>query len=271
MVLPTGFGFPPLPYAIGLVVGTVGLGLTLARLDPHLDERLVVALAPWMAIGGTLSAIGQLPFATAVDPFVGTPAVYLTTFILLAATWSILTALGTRSESPETVLKRLGIVGMGGLLLIGGPTVVAIADTGSLDATWSLASGVGSVVVAAATVGGLSRFRPSLATRPAIAAVIFAHTFDGVSTAIGTDVLGVGERSPVPRAIMDFAAELPTAPVLGRGWLFVLVKLAVALAVVVLMEPYLNDEPGEASLLLSVVAAVGLGPATNNVVLFLSA
>jgi uncharacterized membrane protein len=271
MVLPTGFGFPPLPYAIGLIVGTVGIGLTLARLDPHLDERIVVALAPWMAIGGTLSAIGQFPFAGVVDPLVGTPAVYLTTFILLAATWSTLTALGTRTENSETVPKRLGMVGVGGLVLIGGPTVVAIADSGSVDATWSLASVAGSVIVAAATVGGLSRFRPSLATRPAIVTVVFAHAFDGVSTAIGTDILGVGERSPVPRTIMEFAAELPTAPVLGSGWLFVLVKLAVALAVVVLMEPYLNDEPGEASLLLSVVTAVGLGPATNNVVLFLAA
>ncbi|MFC6757272.1 hypothetical protein ACFQER_12080 [Halomicroarcula sp. GCM10025894] len=46
-------------------------------------------------------------------------------------------------------------------------------------------------------------------------------------------------------------------------------KLVVAIAVVVLMDDYLQEEPVEASLLLSLVAAVGLGPATNNVVLFL--
>jgi len=49
------------------------------------------------------------------------------------------------------------------------------------------------------------------------------------------------------------------------------VKLLVAVGVVVLMDDYLNDEPIEASLILSVVAAVGLGPATNNIVLFLFA
>jgi len=49
------------------------------------------------------------------------------------------------------------------------------------------------------------------------------------------------------------------------------VKLVVAVAIVFLMDDYLQEEPVEASLILSVVAAVGLGPATNNVVLFLFA
>jgi len=49
------------------------------------------------------------------------------------------------------------------------------------------------------------------------------------------------------------------------------VKILVAAAVVVLMDDYLNEEPVEASLLLALVAAVGIGPATNNIVLFLFA
>jgi len=70
---------------------------------------------------------------------------------------------------------------------------------------------------------------------------------------------------------MEFAGSLPTASTVGSGWLFVVVKLAVAVAVVVLMDDYLREEPVEASLVLSLVVAVGLGPATNNVVLFLFA
>jgi uncharacterized membrane protein len=49
----------------------------------------------------------------------------------------------------------------------------------------------------------------------------------------------------------------------------VFVKLLVAIAVVFLLDDYLEEDPVEASLLLAVVTAVGIGPATNNIVLFL--
>jgi len=39
--------------------------------------------------------------------------------------------------------------------------------------------------------------------------------------------------------------------------------------IVVLLDDYLEEDPVEASLLLAVVTAVGLGPAANNLVLFL--
>ena len=99
--------------------------------------------------------------------------------------------------------------------------------------------------------------------------VLFAHTFDGVTTAIGVDVLGGGERSALPAAILDFAAGLPVADTIGTGWLFVLVKVTLASAIVVLFADYLDEEPAQANLLLAIIAIVGLGPAVNNFFLFL--
>uniref|UniRef100_UPI000299E622 DUF63 family protein n=1 Tax=Halococcus hamelinensis TaxID=332168 RepID=UPI000299E622 len=97
---------------------------------------------------------------------------------------------------------------------------------------------------------------------------VLGHALDGVSTAVGIDVLGFGERSPFSRAIIEFAATLPTASLLGAGWLFVVVKLALAAAVLVLLASYVREEPGEGYLLLGAVAAVGLGPGAHNLLLF---
>ena len=100
------------------------------------------------------------------------------------------------------------------------------------------------------------------------ALAVVAHALDGVSTAVGVDVLGFGERTPLSRVIIETAAALPTAEVLGAGWLFVVVKLAVACVVVVLLADLVEEDPREGSLLLGFVAAVGLGPGAHNLLLF---
>jgi uncharacterized membrane protein len=98
--------------------------------------------------------------------------------------------------------------------------------------------------------------------------VVFAHALDGASTAVGTDLLGAGERTPLSAAILEFAKTLPTADAIGAGWLFVLVKLALAVAVVNLFAGYVREDPRRAHLLLAVIVAVGLGPGVQNVLLF---
>jgi uncharacterized membrane protein len=98
--------------------------------------------------------------------------------------------------------------------------------------------------------------------------VVFAHALDGVSTAVGADLLGFEERTPLSAAILEFAGTLPTADPLGVGWLFVLVKLALAGAIVSLFADYVREEPTQAYLLLSGVIAVGLGPGAQNVLLY---
>jgi uncharacterized membrane protein len=274
MILPTGFGLPPLLYLLVLVGGMVLVGSLLWALEPPIDQRTVVALAPWMAIGGVLHAFNQRPIAAydaAVQPLFGTPAVYMTTFITVGLTWVVLSLVGVQRGSARHISRNLGLVGTGVLTVL---LVIAIAmavQSDRLSVIWPTASVVVAAVVSLVTVAVVAFWRTPVFVRTRYAApvVVFAHALDGVSTAVGTDVLGIGERSPLPREIMEFAGTLPTAPFFGSGWLFILVKLLVAVAVVVLMHQYLEDEPAEASLLVSFVAAVGLGPASNNVVLFL--
>jgi uncharacterized membrane protein len=115
----------------------------------------------------------------------------------------------------------------------------------------------------------LRRVAPGVEVAGAVGALaVVGHALDGVSTAVGIDVLGFGERTPLSRVIIEAAAALPTADAIGAGWLFVVVKLVVASVVVVLLADLMREDPREGSLLLGFVAAVGLGPGAHNLLLF---
>lgn len=263
-ILPAGFALPPLPYLLVLVAGVLAVAAGLWRLAPAVTADTVLGLVPWMAVGSALHALYVLDAApTAVAPLLGTPAVYATGFIALGAVWA---AAETRVGTAPDVARWLGLVGGAVFLLAAG--AVLLSGRG-LGLVWPLA---GLAVAAAVTVGAwrlLLGLAPEAAVtgRPGVV-VVFAHALDGVSTAIGVDVLGFGERTPVSRAILDVAAGLPTADAIGTGWLFVLVKLGVAVAVVWLFADLVEDDPRQGYLLLAIVAAVGLGPGVHNLLLY---
>jgi len=274
MVLPSGFGLPPLPYAVALLGVTFLVSALLVALEPPIDQRMVVALAPWIALGGALHALSQPPielYNDVLSPLFGAPAVYFTTFATMGTVWIVLSIVGVQRGHDDNVPLNLGLVGTGVLTVVLVLSAVTALRSGLLSLIWPTVAVVGALVVAGVTVLAVSLWRTPIIIRARYAApvVIFSHALDGVSTAIGTDVIGVGERSPIPRAIMAFAGSLPTASAIGSGWLFVLVKLIIVVAIVVFMDDYLSEEPVEASLILAVITAVGLGPATNNIVLFL--
>ncbi|MBV0900492.1 DUF63 family protein [Haloarcula salina] len=274
MVLPSGLALPPVEYAVALLAGTLVVTALLYALEPPIDQRTVVALTPWMALGGALHALHQPPieaYRPVVAPLFGAPAVYLTTYVTLGAIWIALSLFSVRRGHSETISRNLGLVGTGFLTVVLVLSVIMALRSDLLALVWPTVSVTVAAVLAALTVLAVALWRTPTVVRMRYAAptVVFAHALDGASTAVGADVIGVTERTPIPAHIMEFAASLPTAPYLGRGWLFVLVKVVVAVAIVVLFDDYLEEDPVEASLLLAVVTAVGLGPAANNVVLFL--
>jgi len=267
MVLPSGFALPPLPYLAVVAAAVAVVGWLLARESPPVTDRTVLAFGPWMVLGSTLYVCFQLGvFPGAVAPFFGSPTVYASTFAVAGAAW----LLTRRTDRPLLALAAVGAV----LLVL--PTAAAIrlgVASGTLTLAWPLAA-----VVAAAALGHVAwrvveRRRPlDVATVGGAGALaVFGHVLDGTSTAVGVDVLGFGEQTPLSAAIMHAAAGLPTEPYLGVGWLFVVVKVALAGAVVVMLAEYVREEPAEGNLLLAVVTAVGLGPGAHNVLLFVAA
>lgn len=265
-VLPSGLEIPPLPYLLALIVGvgTVA-GLLYAR-RPPVTQSVVLALAPWMTAGAAGHALFQLPATPVVAaPLLAAPAVYLTTFVFAGAVW-----VGLHEEKQDDVPRLLGATG--GVVTVLGTALVLRAGLarGTLRPVLPTAAVVLAVVLTGAVLVGLRQFRPETVRRAGRvgALVVFAHALDGTSTAIGVDFLGAGERSPIPRAIMEFAGTLPTAELLGQGWLFVVVKLVIAVVVVDLFADFLEEEPVQGNLALALVTAVGLGPGAQNVLLF---
>jgi len=265
MVLPAGTTVPPLPHLLVLAAGAAVVGWQLRRRQPRFSGAVVLALAPWMVVGAALHVGYQLGLVPApVAPLFGSPAVYLTTAVVAGGTWL---AADAATATPE---RALGGAGTGLLVL----SVSAVLGVGGIQRlAVPLVGLVLGVALGAGTWVGLGRLRPTdVATTGRVGLlVLVAHGLDGASTALGVDVLGFGERTPASRAIMELAAALPTAEVIGVGWLFVLVKLAVAAAVVVLFADFVREDPGPGYALLGLIAAVGLGPGTHNLLLYVVA
>jgi len=265
-ILPDGFALPPLPYLAVLLAVAAVVGREAYRRAPAVTTPVVLALAPWMMLGSALHVlyiVGALP--DFVRPLAGTPAVYVSVAVLAVATWTAVDAL----LSTEYVARALGLVG-GVLAAVAVASVLAVgASRGTLSPVLPAAGVVAAVVLAGAVWVVLKRAVPEVRATGALGAfAVLAHVLDGVTTAVGIDLLGFGERTPLSRLIIEFAAGLPTEPLVGAGWLFVLVKIAVASLVVWLFADLVETDPTESRLLLGFVAAVGLGPATHNALLF---
>jgi uncharacterized membrane protein len=260
--LPAGTTLPPLPYLVAVLLAAGAVGAALRRRPPRVTGRHVLALAPWIALGSAahvLYVVDALPSTLA--PLAGSPTVHLTAGTAAGASW-----LALAEGAPERVPTRLAAAGA--LLLV--PVVAAALATGvsGPGARWSAVALAVTVPVAAAVWVGLTRLRPETAITGGVGALaVFGHALDGVSTAVGTTQLGFGERTPVSRILLEFG-WIPPVPVLGEGWVFLLVKLAVASLVVWLFAEYVRDRPAEGFLLLGFVGAVGLGPAAHNLLLF---
>jgi len=262
-LVPAGTTLPPLAYLLGVVFAAPAVTVSFRRRSPAITGMHVLALAPWMALGAAahvLFVVDGLPALLA--PLGGSPTVYLTTATLAGGVW--LTASAAIAD-PKRVPQALAAVGTLGFVA----ALVAVGAQGvpGAGARWAGLSVAIAVPFALVAWSVLAAVRPAVASiRRVGQLVVFGHALDGISTAVGVTQLGFGERSPLSRIILELG--VPSMPVLGEAWLFVLVKLAVSGGVVSLFAPTVREAPREGFLLVAFVAAVGLGPAVHNLLLF---
>lgn len=272
-ILPEGFVVPPIAYLATAVALAAAVTVVLLALRPTVRRATVLALAPWMVLGAALHVLYVFDaFDPTVAPFFGTPMVYATTYIAAGTVWAGLWMAATSRRAERRIDRRLGLIGTG----LAVATIGFILVTGQLTAIrllWAVVTlVVTGVLTALAWVLVSLRATPWAAKTGSVGVfVVASHALDGVSTAVGIDVYGVGERSPIPRAILSAAESLPIAETVGTGWLFVAVKLVVAIVVVGLFADYVEERPTEALVLLGLIAAVGLGPGVHNLLLLLVA
>jgi uncharacterized membrane protein len=269
------FVVPDPVVVVALAVPAVAVAVLLYALRPQVSQRTVLAFVPWMVSGALLHVLYQMH--TALDETVvsvvptavlSAPSVYVTAFVLMGAVW-ILAALGNprRTRRVAHLLAGTGVVAVAS---IGGYAIWVALDRFALEPALPLLGLLGSLVVTAVLYIGLGLWRPYIVAKARLAGalVVFAHVFDAITTAIGVELLDAGERSTFPRLVMEFAADLPTADLLGEAWLFVVIKVVIATAIVALFHDYVEDRPSEGNLFFAFMAAVGLGPAVHNFCLF---
>lgn len=269
MVLPAGFELPPLVYLVPLIIVIIAAGWVLWRRRPPVTDQVVLAIVPWMVAGSAAHALYMVDAVPSIiEPFVGTPAVYLTIAALVGVVWAIAEASAAegRTREPAVYLLAVGLVAAVGSLT----GVLWWGLSEELRLFWPSIGLLAAVVLTVFAWLVLDRFFQQTATLAGLTGlvVLFGHALDGVSTAIGIDILEGVERSPIADTIISFGSTLPTSDLIGDTWLFVLVKVAVPLAVLVLFREYLDEEPSQARVLLAVIAAVGLGPGVYNLLLF---
>jgi uncharacterized membrane protein len=269
MVLPSGFALPPLPYLLALGAAVALTGAALHRTRPRVTSRVVVAFTPWMVAGASLYALYQAEAVPdVVRPLVGAPAVYLATFAVAGLVWAAASPFPADTwdlpSAPGLVLltgtlTAGGVVGSAlqvglsrGTLLLGPPLVALVISLVVATAIWVVASVNSEAAAAASSAGWL---------------VLLGHTLDGVSTGLGT-TLGFAEQTPLSRVLIEVGGAVGSVPFLGAAWLFVLVKIGLATAILVYIGEYAAVDPERGYLLLGGIAAVGLGPGAHNLVLF---
>ncbi len=269
-VLPSGFALPPLPYLVGLLVAVAAVVALLRRVDPEVTPPVVAGFTPWMVAGAAGYALFQVDGVPgAAAPLFGSPAVYLSTFVLAGLVWAALDAGGFPAAS-WSLRSIPALLLVSGAVTAGAVVGIAFVTT---DRLTLLPSAVGLVLAVAMAVGvwvALRHARPVIRSAGSAGLVlVLGHVLDGVSTAIGTDLLGFGEQTPLSRLLIEAGASI--TPGLGGGWLFVLVKTALAAVVLVVLADYVREDPRRGLLLVGLVAAVGLGPGAHNLVLFVIA
>ncbi len=264
MVLPAGTTLPPLPYLASVLLAIAGVGFGLRRQSVGLRNRSVVALGPWMVAGAGLYVLYQIDVVPRIlAPLFGSPTVYATTFVVAGIVWLV----ADRRGDPEPIVAATG--SLAALFPIGLALAVG-RYRGTFAPIWPLLGVVGGIGLGAGVWWLFARSHPEPARHvgAAGALVIVGHALDGVSTAIGVDILGFGEQTPLSRLVLEAAGALPTAETIGVGWLFVLVKLGVSVGVVWLLADYVREDPQGGNGLMLLVAAVGLGPGAHNLLLF---
>ncbi|RQG92235.1 DUF63 family protein [Natrarchaeobius chitinivorans] len=273
MVLPEGFVLPPWYLLVPLLAVLFGVVALLWSLEPPVTDRTVLAFAPWMMVGSTLHVFYRLEmYPDAISVLFATPSVYLVTAALAGVVWIVgifLYEAGLRRSS-ERLLGGIGaVVFVSAVSLL----VARAVGSGTFRPLWLIAIVVLSVVVTALAWFGLGLwFTDVAATTGATGAlVVFGHTLDGISTAVGYDLLGAHEEVPASRLILEAGEALPTAEYIGAGWLFVAVKVALALVILGLFREYVEVDPAQARIVLAFIAAIGLGPGVHNVLLFMIA
>lgn len=241
-------------------------------MEPPVNRRVVLSLTPWMVVGGAVHALytaNVYPLAFSLRVFFGPLTVYFTTFVAAGMVWAMMTTASELADSTVRDAQYMTAAGIGAALSSLG---IVLSRAGSVETIVPAFVGlIGAAVVASVVYLLVTIIHTTTLVQTGLLGlvVVFGHALDGVITAVGIDVLGQGSGYAAGQWLLARSGELPTAGTLGRGWVFVVLKLVVAVGAVVTVAVLLDrtgeeDRAPAAYVALGLVAAYGLGPGVHR-------
>lgn len=257
----------PSLFAATVLFGAVFTWLWYLR--PSVSEATVIAFLPWAAVAASLSVFAKhSTVPVRVVPPESQLQFYLLVFGLAGGVWGLATT--TTSETSSWTVPE--VLGLSGILLLAPIVGATLTPGGTSYLLWAVAGIVVPITLTALTWDVLEAYAPRLAADAGSLEriVVFAHLFDGVTTIIGVDVLGLVEQTPFSRVVLETAATFPTAGLLGVGWAFAVLKLVFAILVIWSVNVFFKHDSRKRSILLGIAAITGFGPGFHNLLLYLT-
>ena len=279
-----------LGYMVILIFMLAGVYLLIQRFDLEPFQDFFFALVPFMLFGGALRVVEdsfvaaqraglepaiEFPASAAlISPFIYFTVFFVTLAALVVAKWL------EHTGRTDTYHYPLGAIGAGILAITAGYLTFLAMTTDYVG--WHPLILVTVVGLATLIAGGvylaLERWSPATNSGTGLigAVVVWAHAIDGVANVLASDwtwvfgLAGYGSKHPIDRILSGILTSVQPASVtamVGDSWLFLVVKIAVAVLIVSLFDDrFMDESPRYAVMLLGAVVAVGLGPGTRDMI-----
>jgi uncharacterized membrane protein len=242
-----------LTYAIILGISLFALLKLMAFLKLKIDERLIMATAPYIILGASLRNLEDVHLLSPPLSYMFiTPFVYVVAFLITLAVLLICLYL-ERSGTVKDYSKPFFWTGIIGVVLVWGTLLLTrpVAVWWAPIVIFSLAFTFTGVVYLLAR-----HFKIGFLTMPLNVAILGAHMFDASSTFTAIDIVGgFMEKHVVPTFFID---------IFHTAFIMYGLKLAVFIPVIYLIEKYFVEDRDLYYVLKFVLLVLGFGPGIRN-------
>ena len=252
----SGEGYNPVntvTYAIILGISLFAVLKLMDVLKIRLDERFVVATAPYILLGASLRVVQDVGLLQPPASYLFiTPLVYVLAFVITAAVLLACLALQRRGVIKDYARPYFA-VGVVGIVV-----VLALLATKQANPWWWAPLVIASLAFTFTGVIYLiaRHFRWEFLTNRLNVAILGAHMFDASSTFTAIDIVGgFVEKHVVPTYFIGFTHSAIVMYAL---------KLAVFIPVIYLIEKYFKDDPQLYYAIKFVLLVLGFGPGIRN-------
>lgn len=252
----SGEGYNPVntvTYAIILGISLFAILKLMDVLKIRLDEKFVVATAPFILLGASLRVIQDVGLLQPPLSYLFiTPLVYVLAFAITATVLLACIALERRKVIADYA-KPYFWAGIAGIAV-----VLAILSTKRVNEWWWAPVVVCALAFTATGIVYLlaRHFRWGFLTSGLNVAILGAHMFDASSTFTAIDIVGgFAEKHVVPVFFISFT---------NTAFVMYALKLAVFVPVIYVIEKYFKDDPQLYYAVKFVLLVLGFGPGIRN-------